>query len=446
MSTGMLTTLRRLSVFAGPFDASGARAVVGADVDVDHALHALVRDAFVQVDRVDSELSYRLLRPVRDVALERLHAAGEVADTRRRHRRWHADRWRGALRSDALLRDVRAHYADYLDALRSAHEAADHEQVTTLSLTLGRLWTFADMSGPGLRWYGRAIDCGFLTPLEQAQLRRMRAGLQLIDAPTAARRDLELAVPVFAEHGSVLELAGAQMALTLERYEAGADDEAAAHARLAVAAARRTTDERLADALGLQAGILAESDPEGSEAAAQEAWSIVGRSGSAAAVASVACNLASAHLATGRPAVAMDLLDRAVAGLRDDEVPAFLSTHRGWALLASGAPAAAADEFGRVVRIGEDARESSRLAEVYVGAACALAALVHPAAPELLAGAEAMMGRTGRVLRPWQHELLRVARARTAAIGPAPWGADTLSGSALASLVISATVPTSAAP
>ncbi|HEX7718034.1 MAG TPA: BTAD domain-containing putative transcriptional regulator [Marmoricola sp.] len=452
MPAPMLATLRRLSVFAGHFDAAAARAVVGADVGadvgddqvVDRALRALVRDAFVQVERTDRDLSYRLLRPVRDVAHAELVASGEVDDTTGRHRRWHADRWRGLLRSDALLRDVREHYADYVQALRSAHDAADHEQVTTLSLTLGRLWSFADMTGPGLRWYGRALDAGFLTDFEQAQLRRMRAGLQIINAPEEARRDLELAIPVFAEHGSMIELVGAHLGLSQERHEAGADAEAAEHARQAVAAARDTTDERLADALGLQAGVLAETDPAGAEAAAQEAWSIVCRSGSSAAVASVACNVSWAQLEMGRPSAAVDLLDRALAGLGDDEVPMFLSLHRGWALLAHGEPAAAVTEFGRVVRIGEDAREGSRLAEVYLGAACALAAVRDPIAPELLAGAEAMLGRTRRALRPWQEVLRRRGRADASLIGPAPWGSGTLSGTALADLVMAATGPAAA--
>ena len=427
--------LARLSVFAGPFGGPAARAVVGTDVDADGALHALVRDALVQVERGRDELVFRLLRPVRDLAHQRLLELGELEVVARRHRRWHAERWRQALRSDALLADVRAHYADYVEALRSAHDARDHEQVTDLSMTLGRLWSFTDALGPGLRWFGRALEADFLAPLERAQIKRMRAALQVAHAPESSRRDIEEALPVFAAHDSAIDLAGAHLALALERYTRGHWAEAADHAAQAVVAGRQTTEERLADTLGMQALVLAVTDPAGAEVAAREAWAIVTRSGSAAAVASVACNLACFHLTLHRPELADELLDRAVAGLAPYDVPAFLHQHRAWTLLAVGELAAALAEFDDVVAMSQDALEGVGLAEVYAGAACAVAGLRLAAAAELVAGADAMLTRTGLVLAPWQAELLDTARERASRAGPAPWGADTVSGTGLAALV-----------
>jgi predicted ATPase len=428
--------LRRLSVFAGRFEPPAARAVVGNDVDADAALHALVRDAVVHVERTESGLSFRLLRPVRDIARERLVEAGELEATVRRHRRWHADRWRGSKRSDALLYDVRDHYPDYLVALAGAHEAGDREQVVDLSTTLGFLWIFADMLGPCLRWCTRAIDSGLLSPLDQARLLRTRGVLQSNHDPEQGRRDLEAAIPVLSEHGDVMTLAGAHYALALERSHSGDDAAALEHARIGVQAARLAQeDERLADALTVQAIVAAELEPAEAESAAEEAWELASRSGSLLALSGVAINLVWAHMAMGHPQVALDLVARVHARLPEGDVPDFLRFVGGWALLLTGDARAAVAEFSDVIASHEDALEGRWLATCYLGAAVGLAALGHPLAPELLAGAEANWARVGTAPAPWQERLLATARDQAAAIGPPPWGADNTPGSTLAALV-----------
>ncbi len=430
--------LRRLSVFAGVFEMPAARAVVGTAAEADEALRRLVRDALVHVERTEHGLSYRLLGPVRDVARQVLAEAGEEESAQRRHRRWHADRWRGAQRSDSLLYDVRDHYADYVAALRSAHEVRDHEQVTDLSVTLGRLWSFADMLGPAQRWFGKAIDSGLLTPLERARVQRCRAGLQLHHDPESVRRDLAEAIPVLTEHEAYFDLVPAHGSASIERMYSGAVDEAVSHARRAVAAARHTTQERLADALGVHASIVATVHPDEAEETAREAWELVSRSGSSAAIASVATNLAWAQVGMGRPATGLDLLERALATLKPGEVPMFLRLHRAWVRLAVGDERGALEDFDSVVAVSRDALEGRWLAEVYLGAAFALAATGHPSAPELLAGAESMVARTGLVVQPWQETLRITAHERCADLSPPPWGAETASGMTLAALVRSA--------
>ncbi len=432
-------TLRRLSVFTGRFEMPGARAVVGADVVADEPLRALVRDALVQVERTALGLSYRLLRPVRDVARQLLAAAGEEESAVRRHRSWHAERWRGALRSDPLLYDVRDHYSDYVAALRSALETGDHEQVGDLCVTLGRLWSFADLLGPARRWYGRALHSGLLTPLERARVLRLRAGVELHFDPEQVRQDLAEAIPVLEAHDARADLVAAHGAACIERSCSGDPVAAVVHARACVAAARHLSTERLADALAMHASVVATVHPEEAEASATEAWAIVTASGSVAAIASVASNLAWAQVGLGRPAAALDLLRRARERLEADEVPMFLRLHRAWVLLANQEPTQALEDFGSVVAESGAALEGRWLAEVYLGSAFALASTGHTAAPELLAGAEAMVARTGLVINPWQ-EVLRTAAHRDAAmIGPAPWGAETAGGAALAGLVRSAT-------
>ena len=428
--------LRRLSVFAGRFEPPAARAVVGTDVDADAALHALVRDALVHVERADSGLSFRLLRPVRDLARERLVAAGELDAAVRRHRRWHADRWRGAPRSDALLYDVRDHYADYVVALAGAHEARDREQVVDLSATLGFLWIFADMLSPGLRWCTRGIDSGLLSRLERARLLRTRGVLQSNHDAEEGRRDLTEAIPVLAEHGDLVALSGAHYALALERSHSGDDAAALEHARLGVEAARLAhEDERLADALAVLAIVASELEPSEAEAAAQEAWTLVSRSGSVLALSGVAINLVWAQMAMGRPEVALDLVARARSRLPEGEVPDFLRFVGGWALLLTGDAGAAVAEFDSVIASNQDALGGRWLATCYLGAAIGLAALGHPNAPELLTGAEANWARVGTAPAPWQEPLLNTAREQAAVIGLPPWGAENTPGSTLAALV-----------
>ena len=427
--------LRRLSVFAGRFEPPAARAVVGSDVEADAALHALVRDALVHVERTESGLSFRLLRPVADLARARLVEAGELGSALGRHRRWHADRWRGAQRSDALLYDVRDHYPDYVAALAGAHEAGDREQVVDLSATLGFLWIFDDMLAPGLRWCTRAIDSGLLSRLERAQLLRTRGVLQANHDAEQGRRDLTEAIPVLAEHGDLVALSGAYYALALERSYSGDDAAALEHARLGVQAARLVHEERLADALAALSIVASVVEPAEAEAAAQEAWALVNRSGSVLAVSGVAINLVWAQMSMGRPEAALDLIDQVHARLPEGDVPDFLRFVGGWALLLTGDARAAVAEFDTVIARNEDAVEGRWLATCYLGAAIGLASLGHPGAPELLAGAEANWARVGTAPAPWQEPLLATAREQAGAIGPAPWGAQSAPGPALAVMV-----------
>ena len=92
-------------------------------------------------------------------------------------------------------------------------------------------------------------------------------------------------------------------------------------------------------------------------------------------------------------------------------------------------------EFDTVIARNQDAVEGRWLATCYLGAAIGLASLCHPGAPALLAGAEANWARVGTAPAPWQEPLLATAREQAAAIGPAPWGAQSAPGAALAALV-----------
>lgn len=74
------TMLRRLSVFAGSFEQSGAPAVYGAGVSETQALDLLARlvdKSLVNAERVEGQLRYRMLDTIRLYAWEKLVQAGE---------------------------------------------------------------------------------------------------------------------------------------------------------------------------------------------------------------------------------------------------------------------------------------------------------------------------------------------------------------------------------
>lgn len=429
------TVLYRLAVFVGSFHRPAAQLVCGPDVDVDQGLRALVREALVHTERVGGSLAYRLPRPVRDLAHDRLGATGDLVRVVARHRALYAGTWRGALRSDALLLDVRRQYADYLAALRSAHDVGDGRAVADLTLTLSRLWIFTDMLGPGLRWTGRATASGLLSPLEEARVTTMRAALLQHHAPEVVAADLGRAIPVLTRHDDAAWLVSALMIAGVVRAVSGDHDGALEHARAAVVAARRTTQERQADAWGVLASCAAPVAPDEARDASRRAWALVSRSGSVFATASVAGNLAWAQLAMGSPDAAADVVGRALERLGPDEVPTFLRLHHAWTSLLTGRPGTALEEFDRVVSAGPEDLEDRKTAGVYLGAACALAAVQHPSAPDVLEGAVALGARTGLVLLAVQEDAVNQARDRLAGLPGPSWTAALAPGRELARLI-----------
>ncbi|MEZ5622073.1 MAG: hypothetical protein R3E78_12690 [Burkholderiaceae bacterium] len=118
--------LRRLGVFAAPFELGAAAAVTADDDDDEFAviegLAGLCDKSLVAADPGDGQIRYRLLETTRAYALERLAAAGETAAVMRRHARCMRRRFERCfddwtLRPDAAFR---ARYAPAIDDLRAA--------------------------------------------------------------------------------------------------------------------------------------------------------------------------------------------------------------------------------------------------------------------------------------------------------------------------------------
>lgn len=439
--------LRSLGVFAGPFTMPAARAVVASD-DAEATVRALVRDGLVHLERTGDGFELRLLRTVRDLALDALEEAGEREEARRRHRRWHAERWSGALRSDALLFDVRDHYSDYVAALANALEDGDGAAAADLALTLTRLWCYTDMLRTGLRWTDRTLESGLLDPVQAARLRALRCNLLIHHDPARVRAEAADAIAVLTEAGDDLGLTGAHLVAALELGGSGEPAAALDHARASVRHSRSAGPERQADALGVLAAVACASAPAEAEAAAREAWTLVRRTGSAAAISSVAANVSWALLGLGVAADAHDVLTQTLEErsriVRDvpttqdpDAVPTFLRLNLAWADLLTGRPAPALRGFAAVLEASPDSLEDRKSAEVYLGAGAALVDLDDPAAAEVLAGAAALVERTGLALHPWQEKLLAHAAERAGGRPRWSWSAE-VTGQRLAQLIRSA--------
>ncbi|MGD9960992.1 BTAD domain-containing putative transcriptional regulator [Nocardioides sp.] len=418
------TTLRRLGIFVGEFDLSAAAAVVGpldgaGSGNVAAICRSLAREALIQVRRTpDGDLTWRLLRTVRDLALEGLSAGPDLAATRARHREWHASRWRGALRNDRLLTDLRRHHDDYLAALKDALDTRDAHTTGDLVLTLGRWWLFTDSIGPGLRWTERCLASGLLNERQRAHLMVMRANLLIHQDPDASRAAAAEAVPVLERHADHSWLVGAHLIQALERHSSGDLEAAHDQSCRSVAAARHSTDERLADALGVLALIeAARGDVAATRASVDEAWSLARGSGSRAAMASVANNVCLALVEIGQADEAMQVLTSVEDRLEGFDMPLFLRHTSGWLLLVTGDPARALARFGEVVEQSPEAVADRRAAESYIGIGSALAELGRgDEASAILSGAQDLTARLGLVLPRWMTDRITQDGGRAATV------------------------------
>ncbi len=107
--------LRRLGVFAGPFDVTAAEAVISAFGDVDSyqvfdLVDRLAAKSLIAIDEFGDDTRYRLLETIRHYALDRLAEAGEIAAARDAH----AEHWATWAESHNVYLDNSKHIQDAL--------------------------------------------------------------------------------------------------------------------------------------------------------------------------------------------------------------------------------------------------------------------------------------------------------------------------------------------
>ncbi len=426
LDPGARVVLRRVSVFAGPFTTTAARAVVGAEsAEVDRAVRVLARDNLLRVERTATNLSFRALRTVRDLALEELAASGEEDLCRSRHRRWFAGVWRDAPLSDALVEHVGRTYDDHLEALTGALAAGDDPALADLTTTLSRRWQFVETMGPGLHWTAAALDRPGITARQRARLQIARAGfLQAADWGPAEHDQLAADLLGDPDWGTMLALVCAITAY-------GEGDTARARIRLdeAERLARSGAPHHVAEVVASRAAAdAAEGRTDDALAGAHEAMALVGSTSSAVQLVTVVPKVALALLECGRSQEALDLLTSAAsdAGERFGMRPtSTVAMNAGWAALGVDDAATALEWFREAIVGPQAAVGANALGEAACGAGAALASLGHPAAPEVLGLGVWLHTYAGQALPPALDEHVRRA---TDAVGieppPTRWDAD----------------------
>jgi predicted ATPase len=413
------SVLRRVAVFRGPFTTTAARAVAGgAPAEVDRAVRTLARDNLLRVERSASVLSFRVLRTVRDLALEELAAAGEEQRCRERHRAWFAGVWRDAPLSDALVEHVGRTYDDHLAALADALAADDDPAAADLATTLARRWQFVETPGPGLHWTAVVLDRPGVADHQRARLRVCRAGfLQGADWSTAEHARMAAALDGDPDWSTLLALIAG-----ITAYSEGDAARARAHLEHAERVARAGAPHHVAEVVATRAAVdAADGRPTAALAGAHEAMALVGTTSSAVQAVTVVPKVALTLLEVGRDREALDLLTSAAAdaaerfGVRPTSTVAM---NAGWAALGVDEPGTALGWF-RTAMVGPQAAVGpTSLGEAAAGAGAALADLGDPRAAELLTLGTWLHGGAGQTLPPALDAHVRRAVDRVGPLEP----------------------------
>ena len=433
--------LGRLSVFADPFFLPAARAVTGLDAaGTERVVGDLAAAHLLAVERGAAGLAFRLLRTVRDLALEELEAAGDLAATRARHAGWFAGLWRDAPLSDELVEHVGRTYDDHLEALHHLLAAGDADAAADVGLALGRRWLFVEAAGPGLRWTGRLLAEAGLSPRQRARLRVARAAFtQRADWSPAELADITAALAGDADWTCQLFLMTA-----ISAYSQGDVATARAHLDRCRAVAEVGARHHLPEVIATGAALdAADGRPAAALAAVQQVLARVGANATAVDLVGVLPKAALALLDAERPREALDLLTRSATeaqsrfGIRPTGT---IAVNAGWAALAVGEPDIALGWFGRAL-VGPHAFVvPAALGEAAVGAGTARAALPDAdgsEVAELLGLGQWLLDQAGYVLPPSLAAPVAGAVARTGSTTPPPGWTDDDAVARIAQLVAS---------
>jgi predicted ATPase/DNA-binding XRE family transcriptional regulator len=182
--------LRRLAVFAGGWTLEAAEAIIehattapgtgqatvvtGSLLD---ALTALVSQSLVVADTGKKVARYRLLEAIKEYALERLTACGELADTCSKHMAYYLSLFAGDLPQGVSEGEWRERLDQEQDNLRAALAwAVDHgpERVLQLADELGWFWQIQGNVREGRRWLELALTrTSASSTLQRAHVRAM---------------------------------------------------------------------------------------------------------------------------------------------------------------------------------------------------------------------------------------------------------------------------------
>jgi predicted ATPase/transcriptional regulator with XRE-family HTH domain len=165
---------RRLAVFRGGWTLPAAEAISGDAAAVLDGLGRLLDQSLVVAYEVGGEPRYRLLEPVREYALELLHATDEADAVHRRHAVWYralAEQAHPALRQDGQVEWL-PRLDRELDNLRAAMdwflEHGDAEDAARLSFALWLFWYWRGYGREGRRYTQAALALASRLPPDRA--------------------------------------------------------------------------------------------------------------------------------------------------------------------------------------------------------------------------------------------------------------------------------------
>ncbi len=408
--------LARLSVFAGRFSAAAARGVVDyPPADVDRAVQHLAGQHLVGVERVCDRVYFRLLRTVRELAREELVGAGHEQSALLRHQAWFAGMWRDAPLSDGLVEHVGDHYDDYLEAMTGALGRGADDVAADIATTLCRRWLFIEASGPGQSWTGAVLERRGITAGQRARLQIAAAGFaNHLDLSPEGHDRMVTALVADPDWTCLLLLMEA-----IAAYVAGDLSNASTRLAEAMRVSTAGAPHHLPELTATRAVVAAAAgDHELAVAGAHQALARVGESLSAVHQVTVIPKIALALLDAGRPAEALDLLERSCGQAHERfgiEPTPTTATNAGWAALALDRAEVAAGWFTRAL-VGPQAFEApGAVGEAAAGLGAARAESDPAGAGELLELGLLLLEEAGQTLPRSLRDRIRSAASR---LGP----------------------------
>jgi predicted ATPase/class 3 adenylate cyclase len=208
LSSDEQTIFRRLAVFRGGCTLDAVETVAACDMEADPldlvgslVDHSLLRMDDAAAGPVAGEPRFTMLEVVREFALERLEASGELSATRDRHAALMldlAERAAPELRSrDQLqwLERLESEHPNMMAALAHLASREDAEPALRLAVALGHFWNLRSHRTEGRSWYEELLNragAPHLLPLRAAALKEFGELLK-------AQARYPEAEPIFAE-------------------------------------------------------------------------------------------------------------------------------------------------------------------------------------------------------------------------------------------------------
>lgn len=299
-----------LGVFVGGFTAESAEAVAAeSQIDVVDGLQTLLHDNLLTLERsAGDEPRLGMLETIREYALERLTARGDLDGVRRRHALHFATLAEAA--EPGLVGPDQLEWLERLDAERDNIRAAlawtatngESEVGLRIATFLWRYWNFRNHELEARALLEKLLADGSGAPASRAMAQTAVASMaQWQGDHETMRRMCDAALPVHREAGYMRGITATLGLLVISALGTGATDEARALSEEELALARNAGD-RLLESWALShvsIALAAAGELDRAESALEEAVSLARRLGNIRSVAGYGMTLAGFALIRG---------------------------------------------------------------------------------------------------------------------------------------------------